>query len=263
MAQEMDDWLTSLLRKEGQLRQQTLKNRRDTERSRLREVQRSLLQKDRLLENKQIDLKHWHKTLQTKEKTLIEHRKRLADLHKELDPASRQKKKNEMLQQVLKSAEKRLHRKISKFQKREKQLQEKNALHNADLNKREKQLEQKISAFQKREKQLQDKNILRKNQLQQREKRLTTRQRGEIELPDYLMDPITYGIFKDPVVGDDGWTYDRETIDRMMATRQPSAVTGRPLRRFVPNVYLRKALQAFQQEWQELDENRNLYRRRH
>lgn len=61
--------------------------------------------------------------------------------------------------------------------------------------------------------------------------------------PDFIC-PITTMIFKDPVMTEDGNTYEREAIEAWLRTRNTSPLTNMPLtsKKLIPNITLRKLI---------------------
>ena len=68
-----------------------------------------------------------------------------------------------------------------------------------------------------------------------------------LEPPFEFVCPITYEIFRDPVVAADGHTYEREAIEQWIRRRARSPVTNLPLasRDLVPNINMKKLVADF------------------
>lgn len=71
---------------------------------------------------------------------------------------------------------------------------------------------------------------------------------AQADPPDELLCPITYALFQDPVVCEDGFTYDRQAIERWLQGNGRSPMTNNPLRqKFVPNQDMKRRVL----EWKE------------
>lgn len=63
---------------------------------------------------------------------------------------------------------------------------------------------------------------------------------------DLLICPITHQIFKDPVIADDGFAYEREALIRSLQDSCKSPMTGIEMRkRFIPAVVVRSYVSKF------------------
>lgn len=72
----------------------------------------------------------------------------------------------------------------------------------------------------------------------------------ELEVPEGFECPITSNLMVDPVITSDGHTYERYAIERWLSTNDTSPLTGALLlsNNMVPNIALRKMIQAFREE---------------
>ena len=75
------------------------------------------------------------------------------------------------------------------------------------------------------------------------------RPEGEEEPPDDFVCPITTELMSDPVMAADGHAYERTAIERWLATKSTSPLTGGELEHsiLIPNHNLRRTIR----EWQE------------
>mmetsp|Transcript_7083 Transcript_7083/g.13844 ORF Transcript_7083/g.13844 Transcript_7083/m.13844 type:complete len:119 (+) Transcript_7083:1112-1468(+) len=70
-----------------------------------------------------------------------------------------------------------------------------------------------------------------------------------------LICPITRGVFEDPVVAADGFTYERSAIEQWLRANSRSPQTNQPLphRNLVPNITLRAQIEALSDSLTKLD----------
>jgi tetratricopeptide (TPR) repeat protein len=61
--------------------------------------------------------------------------------------------------------------------------------------------------------------------------------------------PITYQVFKDPVIDNCGHTFEREAIVKALQNKNACPLSGQPITTLIPNLHLRQALE----EWQSQD----------
>lgn len=73
---------------------------------------------------------------------------------------------------------------------------------------------------------------------------------GPAEPPDEFVCSITFELMEDPVVCDDGHTFERSAIEEWLVTHDTSPRTGEPLmsKRVVPNITLRNQIREWKVE---------------
>lgn len=67
------------------------------------------------------------------------------------------------------------------------------------------------------------------------------------EVPDYLLDPISFNLFVDPVVSKSGQTFERSWILQHLKTSGTDPFSRQPLRKeeLIPNIQLKAAAEDF------------------
>jgi hypothetical protein len=67
----------------------------------------------------------------------------------------------------------------------------------------------------------------------------------QASVPDEFRCPISFDVMQDPVLADDGHTYERSEITRWLATSRISPMTGVMFEgRLTPNIALRSMIQG-------------------
>eukprot|EP00045_Choanoeca_perplexa_P013168 m.147468 g.147468 ORF g.147468 m.147468 type:complete len:136 (+) comp16261_c0_seq3:908-1315(+) len=77
--------------------------------------------------------------------------------------------------------------------------------------------------------------------------RLQLQQEQATSVPDEFLCPITCGVMEDPVVDEDGQTYEREAIDTWVTRSWTSPMTRQQMtNRFIPNRNIKNLIERWQ-----------------
>ncbi len=72
-------------------------------------------------------------------------------------------------------------------------------------------------------------------------------ERAPVEYPGHFICPIGHSLMRDPVICEDGHTYERENIEQWLRRRRVSPMTNQPLvahQPLIANINLRQAIAA-------------------
>ena len=110
-----------------------------------------------------------------------------------------------------------------------------------DINKQE--LKEMMKALQTRQKQIQT----RQRQLQTERQRLQRQKNAPSDPPEEFLCPITYDVMKDPVISNEGISFERSAIERWLRSANRCPISRKPLQRsdLRPNVALRNLIGAW------------------